>query len=163
MSRCRGRPLALAGSRYAAGSDLGGLSRRLLRRRRPVLVELGRGSRRGGGSTVGFVDRSILWRAALVQTLAVGVLFAVLALTLPHSFFEDWGAIIGPAGWIAASLVTMKLVGLSLQRVALASAAAGALAALVGAVAEHAVSLPVAVLVFALICAARPAGRPAGA
>ena len=109
------------------------------------------------------MDRSILWRAALVQTLAVGVLFAVLALTLPHSFFEDWGALVGPAGWIAASLVTMRVLSLSLKRVALASAVAGVLAALIGAVAEHAVSLPVAVLVFALICAARPAPRPARA
>ena len=100
------------------------------------------------------MDRSILWRAALVQTLAVGVLFAVLALTLPHSFFEDWGAVVGPAGWIAASLVTMRVLDLPLRTVALASAVAGGLAALVGAVAEHAISLPVAIGAFALICAA---------
>jgi hypothetical protein len=109
------------------------------------------------------MDRSILWRAALVQTLAVGVLFAVLALTLPRSFFEDWGAIAGPAGWIAASLVTMRVLGLSLGRTALASAVAGGSAALIGAVASHGISLPVAVLVFAVICAARPAPRPAAA
>jgi hypothetical protein len=107
------------------------------------------------------MDRSTLWRAALVQTVAVGVLFAVLALTLPRSFFEDWGAIVGPAGWIAASLVTMRVVGLSLRRVAVASAVAGGLAALIGAAAAHAVSLPVAIAAFALICAARPAQRPA--
>lgn len=109
------------------------------------------------------MNRSILWRAALVQTLAVGVLFAVLALTLPHSFFEDWGALVGPAGWIAASLVTMRALLLSLQRVALASAVAGFTAALIGAIAAHAVSLPVAVIVFAVICAARPAPPPAAA
>jgi hypothetical protein len=109
------------------------------------------------------MDRSLLWRAALVQTLAVAVLFAVLALTLPRSFFEDWGAVVGPAGWIAASLVTMRVLALSLGRVALASAVAGVLAALIGAVAEHAISLPVAIVVFALICAARSAPRPARA
>ncbi|MEA2146498.1 MAG: hypothetical protein QOG59_2085, partial [Solirubrobacteraceae bacterium] len=38
----------------------------------------------------------VLWRAALLQTLFVGVLFAVLALTLPHSFFRHWGALVGP-------------------------------------------------------------------
>jgi hypothetical protein len=102
------------------------------------------------------MDRSILWRAAVIQTLAVALLFAVLALTLPRSFFEDWGALVGPAGWIAASLVTMRALRLSLGRTALASAAAGFLAALIGAVAAHAVSLPVAVVVFALICAAQP-------
>jgi hypothetical protein len=101
------------------------------------------------------MDRSILWRAALVQTLTVAVLFAVLALTLPHSFFEDWGVIVGPAGWIAASLVTMRVLHLRLGRVAVASAVAGFSAAAIGAVAEHAISLPVAVLVFALICAAQ--------
>src|SRR3954454_18999536 len=73
------------------------------------------------------MDRSILWRAALVQTLAVGVLFAVLALTLPHSFFEDWGVVVGPAGWIAASLVTMRVLDLPLRTVAIASAVAGGL------------------------------------
>src|SRR3954462_12897894 len=101
------------------------------------------------------MDRLILWRAALVQTLAVGVLFAVLALTLPHSFFEDWGAIVGPAGWIAASLVTGRALRLPLGPIALASAVAGCAAALLGAVASHALSLPVAIALFALLCATR--------
>jgi hypothetical protein len=109
------------------------------------------------------VDRSLLWRAALVQTLAVGVLFAVLAITLPHSFFEDWGAVVGPSGWIAASLVTGCVLKLRLARLAIASAAAGAAAALLGAVAAHAVSLPVAIVVFALLCASDRTRRPAGA
>src|SRR4051812_36953517 len=101
------------------------------------------------------MDRSILWRAALAQTLAVGVLFAVLALTLPHSFFEDWGAIVGPAGWITASLVTWRALRLPVRTVALASAVAGGAAALLGAVAEHAVALPVAIGVFAAVCATK--------
>jgi hypothetical protein len=101
------------------------------------------------------MDRSLLWRAALVQTLAVGLIFAVLALTLPREFFEDWGALVGPLGWIAASLVTGRLVGIPLRTLALASAVAGAGAAVIGAVAAHAVSLPVAIGVFAAICAVR--------
>jgi hypothetical protein len=109
------------------------------------------------------MDRSILWRAALVQTLAVGVLFAALALSLPHRFFEDWGVVVGPAGWIAASLVAWRVLGLPLRTVAIAAAVAGAVAALLGVAAAHAVSLPVAVAAFALICAAnaRPAVPPA--
>jgi hypothetical protein len=107
------------------------------------------------------MDRSLLWRAALVQTLAVGALFAVLAISLPHSFFEDWGAVVGPAGWIAASLVTGWVLKLPLVTTAIASAAAGALAALLGTVAAHAISLPVAVAVFALLCALRAGRRPA--
>ena len=42
------------------------------------------------------VDRSVLWRAALVQALAVAVLSIALAVALPHSFFEDWGWLAGP-------------------------------------------------------------------
>ena len=100
------------------------------------------------------MDLPILWRSALIQTVAVGVLFAILALTLPHSFFEDWGVVVGPAGWIAASLFTGRVLRLPLGTIALASAVAGASAALLGAVAAHAVSLPVAIGVFALLCAA---------
>jgi len=111
-------------------------------------------------STIDPVDRSLLWRAALVQTLAVGALFAVLAVSLPHGFFEDWGAVVGPAGWIAASLVTGRVLRIPLATLALASAAAGAAAALLGAVAAHAVALPVAIGVFALLCAVRAARRP---
>jgi len=109
------------------------------------------------------VQPSLFWRTALAQALAVGVLFAALALTLPKSFFEDWGAIVGPLGWIAASLVTMRVLKLRLRRVAVASAVAGGLAALLGAVAAHAVSLPVAILAFAAICAARPERASAAA
>src|SRR2546423_14717801 len=100
------------------------------------------------------MDRSILWRAALVQTLAVGVLFAVLALTLPHSFFEDWGVVVGPAGWIAASLVTGRVLRLPLGTIAVASAVAGGAAALIRAVAEHALGPPLALGGFAAPCAA---------
>jgi hypothetical protein len=109
------------------------------------------------------VQPSLFWRTAIVQIIAVGVLFAALALTLPKSFFEDWGAITGPLGWIVASLVTMRVMKLTLRRVAIASAVAGGLAALLGAAAAHAVSLPVAILAFAAICAWRPAPRPAPA
>ena len=109
------------------------------------------------------MDRSILWRAALVQTLAVGVLFAVLAISLPHEFFEDWGAVAGPLAWIVASLFTGRVLGLPLGTVAIASAVAGGAAALIGAAAAHAVALPVAIAAFALLCAARPrAALPAG-
>jgi hypothetical protein len=101
------------------------------------------------------VDRSILWRAAAVQALAVGALFAVLALALPSDFFEDWGAVTGPLAWIAASLVTARVVGLSLGTVALAAAASGAAAALLGVAVSHAVALPVAIGAFAALCAVR--------
>ena len=52
-------------------------------------------------ATMPDVDRSVLWRAALVQALAVAVLSIALALALPHSFFEDWGWLAGPGAWAA--------------------------------------------------------------
>jgi hypothetical protein len=105
------------------------------------------------------VDLSILWRAALVQALAVGALFAVLALSVPDDFFEDWGAVSGPVAWVVASLVTWRVLRLPLATVALAAAASGVAAALLGVVAAHAVALPVAIALFAAVCAARPAAR----
>jgi hypothetical protein len=85
----------------------------------------------------------------------------VLALTLPRSFFEEWGAVTGPAGWIAASLVTGGVLRLPLRTVALASAVSGVVAALVGFFASHALSLPLAVALFAAVCAARRSPAPA--
>ena len=42
------------------------------------------------------MDRSVLWRAALVQSLSVAALSIALALALPHAFFEEWGWLAGP-------------------------------------------------------------------
>jgi hypothetical protein len=103
---------------------------------------------------------ALLPRAAGVQLLLVGVLFAALAITVPHGFFDDHGAVVGPLAWIVCSLVTGRVLGLSLARTALASLAGGLIAGLVGLAVDHVVSLPVAIAVFAAVCAAnRPATR----
>lgn len=106
---------------------------------------------------------SILPRAAGLQLLLVGVLFAILALTVPHGFFEDHGALVGPLAWIGCSLATGLILKLSLARIATAALLSGATAGLVGAAVEHVVSLPVAIAVFAAVCAseARPLARQA--
>ena len=96
---------------------------------------------------------ALLPRAAGVQLLLVGVLFAVLALTVPRSFFEDNGAVVGPLAWIGCSLITGRVLGLPLGRTALAALAGGATAGLVGIAVDHVVSLPVAIAVFAAVCA----------
>ena len=101
------------------------------------------------------MNTSVLWRAALVQALAVGALFAVLALTLPRDFFERWGPVTGPVGWIAASLVTGAVLRLPLGTVVIAAAASGVVAALVGLFAAHVLSLPIAIGLFAVVCAVR--------
>jgi hypothetical protein len=91
----------------------------------------------------------------------VGVLFAVLALTVPHRFFQDHGAVVGPLAWIACSLVTGRVLRLSIARTALAALAGGLVAGAVGAAVEHVISLPVAIAVFAAVCAAEPPRRSA--
>src|SRR3954447_22073062 len=97
-------------------------------------------------------------RAAGVQLLLVAVLFGVLALTVPHGFFEDHGAIVGPLAWIGCSLATGLILKLSLVRMALAALLGGAVAGLVGMAVDHVVSLPVAIAVFAAFAA--PELRP---
>jgi hypothetical protein len=96
----------------------------------------------------------LFWRAATVQALLVGVLFAVLVLTLPRDFFADYGLIVGPLAWVGCALATGRILKLSLALTAGAAAISGAAAALVGQALEHIVSLPVAIGVFAACCAA---------
>jgi hypothetical protein len=102
------------------------------------------------------MNTALLPRAAGIQLLLVGILFAVLALTVPHGFFEDHGAVVGPLAWVGCSLATGLILRLSIGRIALAALAGGLVAGGVGALVEHVVSLPVAIAVFALVCAAEP-------
>ena len=90
----------------------------------------------------------------------VGVLFAVLALTVPHHFFAEHGTVVGPLAWIGCSLVTGRLLGLSLPRTVLAALAGGLVAGVVGIAVEHVVSLPFAIVAFALVCAAEQPSAP---
>jgi hypothetical protein len=50
------------------------------------------------------MDRSVAWRAALLQALLVAAVAVVLAAALPRSFFEDWGWLAGPGAWGACAL-----------------------------------------------------------
>ena len=54
------------------------------------------------------MDRSVAWRSALLFAVALAVVAVVLALALPHSFFEDWGWLAGPAAWAACALVARR-------------------------------------------------------
>jgi hypothetical protein len=109
------------------------------------------------------MNTHLLTRAAGIQLLLVGVLFAVLALTVPHSFFDDHGAVVGPLAWVGCSFVTGRILRLSLARTALAALAGGLVAGAVGALVEHVISLPAAIAVFALVCAADARQRPRSA
>src|ERR671939_1505536 len=75
--------------------------------------------------TIDRMDRSVLWRAAAVQAVSVAVLSIALALALPHSFFEDWGWLAGPAAWLVCALATAAVVRLPPLRVLVGAALAG--------------------------------------
>src|SRR4051812_11162042 len=95
------------------------------------------------------VSSRLFWRAAAVQVALVGALFLVLAVALPHDFFEDWGIVVGPVAWIACSLGTGTILKLPLPLTALSAAAGGVAGAVVGLATSHLVSLPIAIAVFA--------------
>ncbi len=50
------------------------------------------------------IDTNLGMRAALAQAGAVLVLGLATGLTLSHSFFEDWGWLVGPGAWMLAAV-----------------------------------------------------------
>jgi hypothetical protein len=98
------------------------------------------------------MDRRVALRAALVQLAGVAVLSAALALALPHAFFEDWGWLSGPAGWIACAALTARVVRLAVAPTLAGAVLAGlpSIAAVVAGV--HWLGALVAVALFALWC-----------
>jgi hypothetical protein len=97
------------------------------------------------------IDRGLALKAAAVQLLTVGVVFALLALSLPHSFFVDWGVLAGPAAWIACAALTARILGLPLARTVLLAAGAGLLGAAAGLGIGHDAGIVVAIALFGLL------------
>jgi hypothetical protein len=95
------------------------------------------------------VDTGLFWRAAAIQAVLVGALFAVLAVSLDDDFFEDWGIVVGPIAWVACSLGTGRILRLPLSFTAFCAAAGGVAGTLVALVVSHIPGAVVAVLVFA--------------
>jgi hypothetical protein len=100
------------------------------------------------------IDRRLALKAGAVQLLAVGVVFALLALALPRSFFEDWGIVAGPAAWIACAALTARILHLPTGRILLVAAGAGLLGAAAGLGVGHDAGIVVAIGVFALLVGA---------
>ena len=71
------------------------------------------------------------WRSALLFGVSLAVVAVVLAVALPHSFFEDWGWLAGPAAWAGCALVAGAALSLPPLPV-LVGAALSALPSLVG-------------------------------
>jgi hypothetical protein len=99
------------------------------------------------------LDTPTLWRAALLQLVAVAVLSIALGLALPHDFFVDWGWIAGPASWMLCATFTARVLRLSLAPTLLGAVLAG-LPSLAAVLLDlHWAGAVLAVGLFALWCA----------
>jgi hypothetical protein len=102
------------------------------------------------------VDVPTLWRAALVQLVAVAVLSIVLALILPHSFFDDWGWIAGPVSWMLCAAFTARVLALPIVPTLIGAALAGLPSIVAVVIGLHWAGAILAVGLFALWCARLP-------
>jgi len=105
------------------------------------------------------MDTTVLWRAALVQLIAVAVLSALLGLALPHDFFEDYGWVSGPVSWMLCAAFTARVLDLPLVPTLIGAVLAGLPSLLAVVVGLHWLGALLAVGLFALWCARLP--RPA--
>jgi len=104
------------------------------------------------------VNSRLFWRAAAIQVALTGGLFVVLAVTVPHHFFDNWGIVVGPLIWVGCSLVTGRLIHLPLTFALFCAAAGGVAGTLAGLVFGHPVGIVAGVGVFA--ACASGYGRP---
>ncbi|HEY5977962.1 MAG TPA: hypothetical protein VIT85_08905 [Solirubrobacterales bacterium] len=102
------------------------------------------------------MNAGLFLRAAIVQLVAVAALSAVLALALPHDFFEDWGWLTGPLAWIACAALTALMLRLRAAPVLLGAVLAGIPSALAVLVGVHWLGALIAVILFAAWCARLP-------
>jgi hypothetical protein len=113
--------------------------------------------------TIGGVDTRLALRAAVLQAIGVAVLGLATGLALPHSFFEDWGWLVGPAAWIAAALFTAGVLRLPLLAALAGAAVAGVVSLAAVLIGIHWLGAAIAVVVFALWCGRLRPRRPAAA
>lgn len=105
-----------------------------------------------------------LWRAALLQLIAVALLSLALGLALPHSFFEDWGWLTGPAAWMLCAAFTARALRLPLGPALLGAVLAGVPSLIAVVAGLHWAGAVLAVGLFALWCARlRETSRDEGA
>jgi hypothetical protein len=108
------------------------------------------------------MDRSILWRSAVAQLVAVAAVSLVLAVALPHSFFEDWGWLTGPLAWVGCAALTALALRLDVRGVMVGAVLAGIPSAIAVIAGVHWLGVAIAIGAFAAWCAWL-ARRPGGA
>lgn len=107
-------------------------------------------------------DPPTLWRAALLQLVAVAVLSIALAAALPHDFFVDWGWIAGPGAWMLCAAFTARVLSLPLVPTLIGAVLAGLPSLLAVLLDAHWAGAILAVGLFALWCARLPRQPLAG-
>jgi hypothetical protein len=108
------------------------------------------------------LNTAVLWRAALVQLLAVAVLSIILAALLSHDFFVDWGWIAGPAAWMLCAAFTARVLGLPLVSTLTGAVLAGLPSLVAVLVNLHWAGAVLAVALFSLWCSRLPVASPSG-
>ncbi len=99
------------------------------------------------------MDASTLWRAALLQLVAVAALSLALAAALPREFFVDWGWLTGPLAWLLCAAFTARVLGLPVVPALTGAVLAGLPSLLAVLVGVHWAGAVLAVGLFALWCA----------
>jgi hypothetical protein len=105
------------------------------------------------------MDTSILWRSAVVQLVAVAVLSIILAILLPHNFFDTWGWITGPVAWMLCAALTARVLDLPLWPTLLGALLAGIPSVICVLIGAHTVGEVIAIVLFALWCGRLPRQR----
>jgi hypothetical protein len=98
------------------------------------------------------LNARLFWKALAVQAIVVAIPFALLGLALDDDFFEDWGWLVGPVVWLAASVLTRRILRLPLAYVLFSAIAGGVAGLLVLLATSHLPGLLAALLVFAASC-----------
>lgn len=98
------------------------------------------------------MDGGLAIRAGALQAVAVALLSIVLALALPRSFFEDWGWLSGPSGWLACALLTATVLALPRGRALLGAVLVGLPSILAVIAGVHWLGAAIAVVLFGLWC-----------
>jgi hypothetical protein len=98
------------------------------------------------------MDRRMALRAGLGQAAAVAVLSVALAVALPHSFFEDWGWLVGPGAWLACAAAVSRWLGLPVGPALIGAVLAGLPSVIAVVVGVHWLGAAVAIVLWALWC-----------
>src|SRR3954447_21775537 len=98
------------------------------------------------------MDRGTAVRAGIGQAVAVAAVSVVLALALPHSFFEDWGWLAGPGAWLACAYAVARALALPVAGALIGAAVAGIPSLVTVLLGAHWLGIPLAIGIFAVWC-----------